>query len=446
MNTKKRILLIGHNFAPEPTGIGKYSGEMMHWLSKKGNDCTVVTTYPYYPYWKVQSPYKNRWYKREYVSFPENDEKLTIYRCPLYVPQALNGINRILHDFSFVFSMFFVILKLILFDKSFDYIITVAPPFHLGYLSLLYRKLRGGKLIYHIQDLQIEAAHESNLLKGEKLFNFLYKAEKVILKNSDVVSSISHGMINRVQLKVDRKVVFFPNWVETSVFFPVNDKNRLKELWGFNKDQFICLYSGSIGEKQGLENIIYAAENLRDNTRIQFVICGTGPYKSKLQNIVLDKKLKNVTFLPLQDKKCFNDFLNVADLHLIIQKAYIGDLVMPSKLPTILSAGGVCLVTAEKNTSLQKLVEKFNVGYVVEPDDHVKLTENILQISSIDDAEKRINARKYAIQYLNIDNVMNQFMDEITIFPSERKERSLSFGVAVIGIISFLTLLVSKLR
>jgi colanic acid biosynthesis glycosyl transferase WcaI len=253
-------------------------------------------------------------------------------------------------------------------------------------------------------------------------------------------------MINRIESKVDKKVVFFPNWVETSVFFPVNDKSKLKEKWGYSEDHFVCLYSGSIGEKQGLENIILAAENLKDNDKIQFVICGTGPYKSKLQGIVSTKGLKNVNFLPLQDKNCFNDFLNIADLHLIIQKAYIGDLVMPSKLPTILSAGGVSLVTAENGTSLQKLVDKYNVGYVIAPDDHVKLTESILEISNSDHTEKRINARKYALQYLNIDNVMNQFVDDITIFPSTKKENSLSFGIAVAGIITYLTLLVHKVR
>lgn len=424
MDARKRILLIGHNFAPEPTGIGKYSGEMMEWLSKKGNDCTVVTTYPYYPHWKIQPPYKNGWYKKEFVSFPDYDEKLIVYRCPLYVPQTLSGIKRILHDFSFLFSMFFAVLKLILFDKKFDCIITVAPAFHLAYLSIFYRMIRGGKIIYHIQDLQIEAAQESKLLKGNRLFNLLYKAEKAILKKCDVVSTISQGMIERIQLKIDRKVVLFPNWVETSVFFPVNDKRKLRKNWGYDDDQFICLYSGSIGEKQGLENIIYAAESLKNNEKkIQFVICGTGPYKKKLQDLVVKKELKNVSFLPLQDKKHFNDFLNMADLHLIVQRAYIGDLVMPSKLSTILSTGGVSLVTAEKNTSLQKLVEKFNVGYIVEQDDHAKLTENILRVSNIDHTEKRANARKYAMQYLNIDNVMNQFMNEISLLPGEEKKK-----------------------
>lgn len=82
--SKKNILLISHNFSPEPTGIGKYNGEMIDWLAKNGYDCTVVTTYPYYPYWKVQPPYKNRWYKKEIINYPQSNSLLTVYRCPSY--------------------------------------------------------------------------------------------------------------------------------------------------------------------------------------------------------------------------------------------------------------------------------------------------------------------------------------------------------------------------
>jgi len=50
---KKRVLLISHNFSPELVGMGKYNGEMINWLVEQGYDCTVITTFPYYPFWKV---------------------------------------------------------------------------------------------------------------------------------------------------------------------------------------------------------------------------------------------------------------------------------------------------------------------------------------------------------------------------------------------------------
>jgi colanic acid biosynthesis glycosyl transferase WcaI len=36
-----KILLISTNYSPEPTGIGKYTGEMTEWLAKQGHDVCV---------------------------------------------------------------------------------------------------------------------------------------------------------------------------------------------------------------------------------------------------------------------------------------------------------------------------------------------------------------------------------------------------------------------
>jgi len=301
-----------------------------------------------------------------------------------------------------------------LFKKKYDYVITVAPPFHLGFLAWFYTKARGGKLVYHIQDLQIEAAQDLGILSNERLFSWLYGAERKILKGSDFVSSISDGMIRKIELKAGRDVLFFPNWVDTSSFFPITDSAALKQKWGYAPDQLVCLYSGSIGEKQGLENIIYCAEILKEQPQIKFVICGIGPYKDKLQNLVLAKDLKNVDFLPLQDKAVFNDFLNMADIHLVIQKGNASDLVMPSKLTTILAVGKVCIVTAPEDTSLYDLVNQHQVGFIVPPDDYQQLARVIQELAVKDLTIQKNNARNYALQYLNIDNVMRKFMADIS--------------------------------
>jgi colanic acid biosynthesis glycosyl transferase WcaI len=412
LSSDKKILLISHNYSPEPTGIGKYNGEMIDWLAKKGYNCTVITTYPYYPYWKVQAPYKNRWYKKEVVKYALSNATVAIYRCPSYVPANPTGKRRILQDFSFWTSMFWTTIGRVISKKKFDLIVTVAPPFHLAYLGLMLRKLNGGKLLYHVQDLQIEAAQELNMLSNQKLFDRIYKIEKNIMTKADYVSSISDGMINKIKSKAEKDVYFFPNWVDTSYFFPLDNKAALKNEWGYDADDVVFLYSGAVGEKQGLENILTAAESLIGKTFIKFIICGTGPYKEKLIRVAGEKKLSNVKFLPVQDKALFNEFLNIADVHLILQKSNASDLVMPSKLTTILAVGGVSLVTAPKGTSLYKIIDQFNLGYVIEPENEQLLTDTILKIIADQKfVEKRDNARKYALKYLNIDNIMNNFVN-----------------------------------
>lgn len=251
------------------------------------------------------------------------------------------------------------------------------------------------------------------MLSNARMFKWVYAAEKKILSGSDYVSTISEGMIKKVQLKADRDILLFPNWVDVSSFFPIESKAGLKEMWGYDKDQFICLYSGSIGHKQGLENIIYCAEGLKEHLNIKFIICGTGPYKHRLEELVKSKNLINVDFLPLQDKSVFNSFLNMADVHLVIQKGNASDLVMPSKLTTILSIGGLCIITSPPDTSLYNIVKKYNVGFIIPPDDFEALQTSILSLveNSVDAYQK--NARSYAEMYLNIDNVMSKFVTEI---------------------------------
>jgi colanic acid biosynthesis glycosyl transferase WcaI len=413
-NLGKKILLISHNFSPEPTGIGKINGEMINWLANKGFQCTVITAFPYYPYWKIQPPYKNGWFKKEEINFPESNGSITIYRCPFYIPSKPTGKKRIVQDFSFWTSMSWIAGMFMLTKKKHDLIITVAPPFHLGYLGMLIKKGMGGKLVYHIQDLQIEAAQELNMLSNKKLLNYVYNVERDMIIKADYVSGISPGMIKKIKAKVDRDVIYFPNWVDVRDFHPLGGRETLKEKWGYQSDEIVFLYSGAIGEKQGLENILFTAEDLRDNKKIKFIICGSGPYKEKLMKEAEQKELSNINFLPVQDKELFNEFLNMADFHLILQKGNASDLVMPSKLATILAIGGVSIVTTVPGTSLHSLVEEHDLGYIIEPDNH-QLLSNLIKDLKLDYSfdRKRKNARNYAIQHLNIDNVMNDFLDTV---------------------------------
>lgn len=412
----KKILLISQNFSPEPTGIGKYNGEMMDWFASNGYDCTVVTTYPYYPQWQVQAPYKRRafWYKKEVINYASTNTSLVIHRCPLYVPKDPSGKKRIIQDMSFWLSMIWKVLQLAITAKSYDLIITVAPPFHLGYLGLMLKKRTGGKLLYHIQDLQIDAAQELNMIKNEKFLEMIYKSERKMLEKADFVSTISTGMARKIQGKVNRDIFIFPNWVDSHYIFPIESSYTLKTNWGYKSDDVIFLYSGAIGEKQALDDILYAAESHIENKKIQFIICGSGPYKTKLMLKATELKLTNVKFLPVQDRSLFNEFLNMADYHFILQKAQTSELVMPSKFATILGIGGVCIAATSPGTTLHNIIDSHNLGYIIEPEKPHLLSKLIGELQPDGLAKiKKANALRYARKHLNINNVMNDFLNNI---------------------------------
>ena len=404
---KKRLLLISYNYHPEPTGVGKYNGEMINWLVAHGYDCTVITSYPYYPYWKVQKPYN----KKRYLYTVETQEdkasggKLTIYRCPQYIPSKPTGMRRVLLDITFLMSACIPIVKVLL-GKKFDLVLAVAPSFHVGFMAILFRKFHGAKLLYHIQDLQIEAARDLKMINSPAAIKALFKAEKFIFKRADVISSISKIMAQRIQEKAKKHVVLFPNWTDIKTFFPIQDKAELRQLYGYGPNDKIALYSSAIGEKQGLGCVIEVANQLRNLPNLKFIICGSGPYKQKLQEETQKLGLNNVAFFPIQPTEKFNSFLNLADVHLVIQKASASDLVMPSKLTTIFAVGGLALITADPGSGLHTFVKEHNVGVLVQSGKTEELKDALLYIINNDLSHINRNARQYAESYLSVDRIM----------------------------------------
>jgi putative colanic acid biosynthesis glycosyltransferase WcaI len=410
---KKKVLLISGNYFPEPTGIGKYNNEMMIWLADHGFNCTVISTYPYYPFWQVQPPYtkKRKWFSTEIFTTLAGNE-IIIYRCPHYVPLNPKGKNRIFLDLSFFSS---VGLKLILLTgKKFDYIINVTPPLSLGLLAALYKKVCRAKFFYHIQDMQVDVANDLKMISSMRFLNLLFKVEKFILKNADKISTISPDMVERVRFKSGKPAYLFPNWANTKLFFPLPDKESLKVAFGFKPDVPVVLYSGSIGEKQGLEAVLEIADNFKQkNVEIQFIICGSGPYKNILEKLALEKQLNNLSFLPLQPPEKLNDFLNMANLHLVMQKANVAHHVMPSKLTTILSVGGLAIITANAGSGLYKMITDNNIG-LVSPAENIDALSKLIELALQNDHTNICNnARKYAEEFLAIDKIMTRYTEEV---------------------------------
>jgi colanic acid biosynthesis glycosyl transferase WcaI len=126
-----------------------------------------------------------------------------------------------------------------------------------------------------------------------------------------------------------------------------------------------------------------------------------------------EEGLSNVLFLPLQPAERLNRFLNMADLHLVLQKANASDLVMPSKLSTILSVGGIAIVSAPADSTLHDLVSTNEMGVVIEPGNQHSLTEAIDRCLKNNYENVKRNARKYAEDFLSIEYIFSRYMNRI---------------------------------
>src|SRR5690606_16870161 len=228
-------------------------------------------------------------------------------------------------------------------------------------------------------------------------------AEKYLLDRSDVVSSISLGMKKKILAKGIRKAkyVMFPNWVDEVAIKPLPKEHSLRGEWGIPADSKVVLYSGNLGEKQGLEIIVEAAQHFNDRSDVHFVICGSGGARDRLQAMVKQAGLQQrIRFYPLQPYEKLPALLASADVHLILQKKSASDLVMPSKLTGILAAGGCSVVSAVPESSLYEVIADHRLGLIIEPESAEALVDGLHRALTTNLTPLRENARRYAEQFL----------------------------------------------
>lgn len=401
-----KILLYGINYSPELTGIGKYSGEMAAWLAAQGHEVRVVTAPPYYPDWKVWQGFSTwRFNKRQ-------EAGVMVIRCPLYVPAKPTAIKRLLHLASFSLTSALALLAQLRWKP--ELVILVVPTLFCAPQALAVAKLTGAKSVLHIQDYEVDALFGLSIAKGERLKRWAFAIERAVLRAFDRVSTISSGMLQRATEKgvAKEQLRFFPNWSETARFHNVSRDPQLLRRLGVDPDKRVLLYSGNIGEKQGLESVIEAAQRLAQRPELVFLVVGEGAGKARLLAMSQQRGLSNVVFAPLQPYEDLPALLASADCHLVIQKRGAADAVLPSKLTNILAVGGNALITADPETSLGLLCAEYpGIATLIEPESVDALVSGIERVLAM--PVPNTIATGYACEYLDKDQILTRFLSEI---------------------------------
>lgn len=404
-----KILLYGINFAPELTGIGKYTGEMAAWLAAQGHEVRVVTAPPYYPAWAVSPGFANAYGASQW-------QGVRVLRCPLWVPPQPGGAKRLVHLASFALSSLPVVLAQIFWRPQLVWV--VEPALFCAPAAWGVARLSGAKAWLHVQDFEVDAAFDLGLLNfkfgGQRIRTFVAAAERWLMRRFDVVSTISQRMHQRLLAKgVDApKAKLAVNWVDMAQFGKPSADGIAAYRRELNIPQgaAVALYSGNMGGKQGLEVLAEAAK-LSAATEVTFVFCGNGAGRADL--VSRCQGLSNVRFLDLQPAERLPDLLATADIHLLPQRADAADLVMPSKLTGMLASARPVVATAHAGTELANVVQA--CGLVVPPEDAAAMAAAVQSLAADAALRLRLGAAGFAYAQAHLDReaVLRKFEADV---------------------------------
>ena len=210
-----KILIYSANFAPEPTGIGKYSGEMAEWLAAHGH--TVRCRDARFPTTRNGSSIPRLPAARFSAIQWRN---VSVWRAPIWVPADPTGFKRILHLISFAICSLPLMVRQMFWRP--DLVVTVAPAFVCAPMGWLAARLTGAQAWLHLQDFEVDLAFNMGLLRNKLVRGIVLRLERFMLRRFDRVSTISARMVQLLHRKgvEPARTQYFPNWVDVARIDP----------------------------------------------------------------------------------------------------------------------------------------------------------------------------------------------------------------------------------
>ena len=367
-----KIMFMAQVYAPEEVSGAVLVTELATDLVRRGHEVTVVTCAPNYPYGRVYSGYRNRLYQEERL------DGVRVVRTWSYISSQKSFWRRIFTYGSYSATAFYGGLMA---DKP-DVLVNYSPPLPLGLSAwLLSRNLWRIPWVLQIEDLHPGAAVAAGVLRNRHAITFFSAMERFLYKRATHVSLISESFRRDLLRKgvPSEKITLIPVWADPDIVKPLPKENAFRDQHGLNR-QFVVMYAGTLGHTSALEEVLDAAEILRSEAGIRFLIVGEGIKKTELENVARNKGLENAVFLPFQPRETFAEMMAAADVSLVTLSRNSSETSLPHKIFNIMASARPILAVASRESEIAQLVEAAKCGFITPPGHPESLAETIINM------------------------------------------------------------------
>lgn len=296
-----------------------------------------------------------------------------------------------------------------------DLVIGTTPPIFQALSAWLVAVLRRRPFLLEIRDLWPEFAIGMGVLTNPVLIvgarlleSFLYAQATHLLVNSPAY----RDYLIKKGIRVD-KITLIANGVDPSMFNSEDQGLHIRSTLHVD-DKFVITYAGAIGLANDIPTILNAAEILKDNSQIHFLLVGDGKERAKLEDSVRARNLTNVTFTGSRPKSDMAGILAASDACLAtLQDIPMFRTTYPNKVfdymaaarPTILGIDGV----------IRDVIEAANGGIFVQPGSARALADAVAQLAAQPDTAQEMgrSARAYVVEHFNRADQSRAFTDLI---------------------------------
>ncbi len=361
------ILLIHQIFVALDQPGGTRHHEIARYLKQQGHDVTVIGSSVSY-LTGVKEDAQNR--------KQTDDLGVNIIRSYTLPTMNRSFVWRVFSFLSFMISSFFNGL----FVRDVDLVWGTTPPIFQAPTAWLLARLKGVPFLLEVRDLWPAFAVAVGVLKNKTLIRMSEWLERFLYRHADHVMVNSPGFIDHVKARGAKQVALIPNGTDPDMFQP-KAKGRSFRKQHDLQDKFVILYAGAHGLSNDLDVLLDAAERLKNEKEIQFVLLGSGKEKSRLLKLAAEKGLDNVLFLPPMPKVEMSEALAGADACVAILKPIeMYKTTYPNKVFDYMAAGRPIILAIDG--VIRQVVEEAQAGLFVPPGDPESLAQAAREMAS----------------------------------------------------------------
>jgi len=420
------LLVLSLNYSPEPTGFAPHITALCEHMARQGHKVTVVTGFPFAPTWSRWPEYRGKIAERKRINGVE------VIRVSHFIPRRPRQLyQRLLMEGSFSLMAATALLSRL--RSRLDMILYVGAQPAVAMLARILSILLGTPYAVAINDLAARAAVDVGIVRREWLSKALESFEYGGYHGASgaivLCAAFREALVARDYPRERIRLIRSP--VDLKLIRPLQDAEGVREQLGLSDGDFVILYSGSMGLKQDLSNVIVAAFRLKkDSPSVKWVLVGEGELKPRLLNLIKEYDLRDcVQLLPLQPETQIAAMFSSADVLLLSQLATVKDTAIPSKLMAYMAAGKAVLAAVDPSSQAAELLRESGGGVVVAPQDPsalVAAVKNLIAQTHLLRTMGRSN-RKYAEQHLDQRQIVaaqEAFLMDIVRWAGEESARA----------------------
>ena len=294
-----------------------------------------------------------------------------------------------------------------------DVVMGTSPPIFQAVSAWLIAGLRRRPFLLEIRDLWPDFVIDMGLLNNSLLIRGSRWLEKLLYARA------AHLLVNSpayVEYLITKgvpagKITLLPNGVDPSMFDPTSDGDGIRKRLKL-EGKFVVVYAGAIGLANDLDLLLQAAEELKTDANICFLIVGDGKERKRLEAEADSRGLENLMFAGAQPKREMRRFLASADACVaVLQNIPMFRMTYPNKVFDYMAAGRPVVLAIDG--VIREVVEEARAGVCSSPGDAKALAQSVRFLASHREEREAMsrNGRSFVERHFNRTRQGQQFVN-----------------------------------